>query len=269
MQKEALVDKLRELRLCIEDAEHKPGAWEASRSTMGGISSRLGESDLDAQVALLSLTQTPWAGFSFKRDAWLAVAAVNALPMLMAIVESVLDQAEGTGADAELARGLLARASDNPGWLSRNVDAPSGTEVAGEECLRPESTMAGAVSEGAQMIVAERQRHLTDKGWTAEHDDQHIDQSMAMVCALYAAPVRLYEMTGGGRSYHFVDPWPGSWGSKWDRRRVDQKGQLKERSLDEQVEDLTKAGALAAAEIDRLLRMKRRQSDPASRACGS
>ena len=41
--------------------------------------------------------EEPWAHFSYKRDSWLAVAAVNALPQLMALIAEVerLRTAEG------------------------------------------------------------------------------------------------------------------------------------------------------------------------------
>jgi len=64
----------------IRDAEHKPGNWASSPNEMGGIVSR---SDLNPLEIIQSLNVQSWAHFSYKRDSWLAVMAVNALPVLI------------------------------------------------------------------------------------------------------------------------------------------------------------------------------------------
>lgn len=78
---------------------------------------------------------------------------------------------------------------------------------------------------GALMIAAERQRQIEQEGWTPEHDDQHDDREL-----LYAA-----------ETYMFGDPdaWP------WDEDSYKPK---------DKITDLIRAGALIAAEIDRLIR---------------
>jgi hypothetical protein len=251
----SLVEVLANLKRCIAEAEHKPGQWVSARSQMGGISteSRAPASDSSQHTSLDR--EHCWASFSHKRDGWLAVAAVNALPTLIAVAEGAQALADSSSVADLGVRELLARRQ------SGDIELP----------LSPTSTMdaakaagAGVVqkdvgeSEGAQMIVAERRRQRAVEGWTAKHDDEHTDRSLAMVCALYASPIPLYEMTGGRGSFHFVDPWPESWSGEWDRRRFNADGSHKKLTLDEMVCDLAKAGALAAAEIDRLLRMKRK-----------
>ena len=84
---------------------------------------------------------------------------------------------------------------------------------------------------GVGDIAIERKRQVNKEGWTSQHDDQHIDGSLAIVAAYYAT-----------RSANcFQVDWPDSWGNfydksdKHDRRRK-----------------LVIAGALIAAEIDRL-----------------
>ena len=90
---------------------------------------------------------------------------------------------------------------------------------------------------GIESIAAERQRQIKVEGWTPEHDDEHDKGQLAEAAACYAdasadpegSDVPFYSLTGH---------WP--WGSEWwkpskDRRRM-----------------LVKAGALVAAEIDRL-----------------
>lgn len=64
-------DLLARLQRAIDEAEHKPGQWAGSITEMGGVCT--------PGDTLIS----NWGNFSFKRDAWLAIAAVNALPELM------------------------------------------------------------------------------------------------------------------------------------------------------------------------------------------
>lgn len=74
------------------------------------------------------------------------------------------------------------------------------------------------------MIAAERQRQVAEEGWTPEHDDQHREGALAMGAIGYLT---------GDRS-----DFPASWNFKPGDR----------------VRELAKAGALIAAEIDRLQR---------------
>lgn len=94
---------------------------------------------------------------------------------------------------------------------------------------------------GIDAIAAERQRQIREENWTPEHDDQHTDESLALVAAMYATPLRLYSVEAGDRYFIFEDPWPTSWSDDWDRRDdFDRRRRL------------VVAGALIAAEIDRL-----------------
>ena len=81
------------LNRAIEQAEHKPGQWAGTAQSMGGICCA-GE---PFQIGKPWAKEDPWAHFSYKRDSWLAVAAVNALPQLMALTVEVerLRTAEG------------------------------------------------------------------------------------------------------------------------------------------------------------------------------
>lgn len=66
----------------IEQAEHKPGQWAQTGQSMGGICCPGEPFDISKPWA----KEEPWAHFSFKRDSWLAVAAVNALPKLLVLI---------------------------------------------------------------------------------------------------------------------------------------------------------------------------------------
>ena len=70
------------LNRAIEQAEHKPGQWAEKAQSMGGICCA-GE---PFQIGKPWAKEDSWAHFSYKRDSWLAVAAVNALPQLMPLI---------------------------------------------------------------------------------------------------------------------------------------------------------------------------------------
>jgi hypothetical protein len=113
---------------------------------------------------------------------------------------------------------------------------------------------------GLDRIAKERQRQIDEEGWTPEHDDEHESGAMALAAACYATPKRLYYQYDTSRSCIFADPWP--WNDSWDKRlccgsrRSNGNVQPDPETFtdEERIELLTKAGALIAAEIDRLLR---------------
>ncbi|WP_426160298.1 hypothetical protein [Pseudomonas sp. TSRC2-2] len=75
-----------ELLMAIEKAEHKPGQWAETAQSMGGICSP----GKPFKVGEAWAKELPWASFSFKRDSWLAVAAVNALPAMLAKIDELM-----------------------------------------------------------------------------------------------------------------------------------------------------------------------------------
>jgi hypothetical protein len=89
---------------------------------------------------------------------------------------------------------------------------------------------------GTGMIFRERQRQIEQEGWTPEHDQQHYDSELAKAAVCYATP--------GDRRIKFDDGtphfWP--WHPMWWKP-----------TSDDRIRELAKAGALIAAEIDRLL----------------
>ena len=109
---------------------------------------------------------------------------------------------------------------------------------------------------GAEQIAEERIRQVNQEGWTSEHDDQHIDGSLAQAAICYAAPIPIFQREGDERYFAFVDPWPDSWDPEWDKRPFDSyKGEPRTPTHEERIRMLVKAGALIAAEIDRLQRI--------------
>jgi hypothetical protein len=94
------------------------------------------------------------------------------------------------------------------------------------------------MSKALEDIAAERQRQISQEGWTPEHDDSHATGELSQAAASYAL------MRPGGLSFlndmaRRVWPWDMKWWKPSDRRR-----------------NLVKAGALIVAEIDRLDREK-------------
>lgn len=89
-------------------------------------------------------------------------------------------------------------------------------------------------SNGAALIAAERQRQVDAEGWTPEHDDEHTSGEMRLAASAYLITSPAPEHAPG------YWPWERSW---W-------------KPSGDPVRDLVKAGALIAAEIDRIERSR-------------
>lgn len=99
---------------------------------------------------------------------------------------------------------------------------------------------------GLELIIAERERQITQEGWTAEHDDSHLDYDLSTAGGCYALHCLLikhpnYQMFFDKILSYFW-PWEHTW---W-----------KPTTPNDPIRQLAKAGALIAAEIDRLQRQK-------------
>lgn len=92
-------------------------------------------------------------------------------------------------------------------------------------------------SEGARLIAAERLRQVTDERWLPGHDDIHDSGELAAAAKSY---VRI-ALGADHRTVLEMD-WP--WEERWFKPSPDA------------IRNLVKAGALIAAEIDRLTRLK-------------
>lgn len=98
-------------------------------------------------------------------------------------------------------------------------------------------------SKGIELIAAERERQVTVEGWTPEHDAQHNGYELAAAGVTYAQEaIRL-----SGNWVHTTKPAPVDPSSYWPW----EAGWWK--PSDDPIRNLVKAGALIAAEIDRLL----------------
>lgn len=95
------------------------------------------------------------------------------------------------------------------------------------------------MSKGVELIAAERQRQIEVEGYDAKHDEDWVEGELAIAAACYAVAgtehIRVIEDNGVG---HF-DAWP--FGGQYDKRQAH-----------DEIRCLIIAGALIAAEIDRL-----------------
>jgi len=85
---------------------------------------------------------------------------------------------------------------------------------------------------GIELIEQERERQIHVEGWTSEHDDKHVNNELALAAACYAVPDTF------SQGY-----WPPTWDLSWYKSTT-------------RIRDLVKAGALIAAEIERLQRIE-------------
>lgn len=133
--------------------------------------------------------------------------------------------------------------------------------TARRNCLGPD---------GAARIAAERERQKEHEGFDAEHDREHFRHELAWAAACYAAPRAIFHLQSNMEgSFEFYDPWP--WDDADDRRKPDEGDAvggtrvgvdlavvLGTKETDVRIRELEKAGALIAAEIDRLLAVRAR-----------
>ena len=166
-------------------------------------------------------------------------------------------------AERERIRPLVARwreaarslESHNALWSSHFYDCARELErVLGEPPA--ETNDEFEPSRGAALIAAERRRQVEREGWTPEHDAAQDGGQLARAAgcyALYAGGIRTLPGLPGSGEVGRDWPWPG-----WNFKPVD----------DDPVRTLVKAGALIAAEIDRLTNTALRPGSPAPSAPG-
>lgn len=165
---------------------------------------------------------------------------------LEGIVEHLRDEANSDGwfDDAGQARafkiteiaGLVLRES-----ASCEDDSPEGglCRERGWDFLW-DGVIVDAPKEGVSLIAAERLRQVSAEGWTPEHDDEHAGGSLveaAVAYARYGDTPRFNREVNSNYGPPACWPWHPSWWKPASRIR-----------------SLVKAGALIAAEIDRLIR---------------
>lgn len=107
---------------------------------------------------------------------------------------------------------------------------------------------------GIELIAEERQRQISEEGWTPEHDDHHADGELADATSCYALTRGRTSYNAGVRIEIFRSSrWPFS--SFWKPRK--HEGFY---TPEERIKELVKAGALVAAEIDRFQRLRMKEA---------
>lgn len=91
---------------------------------------------------------------------------------------------------------------------------------------------------GIELIAAERQRQINVEGWTPEHDDEHDHCELVLAACSYASYATGQVALDVEQMPSLRWPWDETW---W-------------KPSDDPIRNLVKAGALVAAEIDRLQR---------------
>jgi len=106
---------------------------------------------------------------------------------------------------------------------------------------------------GVELIAAERERQQRVEGWTPEHDDEHRQSEMSSAALAYGSAANRLIRYGMNLSAEerrgalkwIPNDWPLGWESGWWK------------PSDDPIRNLVKAGALIAAEIDRLQRISK------------
>lgn len=106
------------------------------------------------------------------------------------------------------------------------------------EYLKTTMTEEATYKTGIELIAEERKRQVDVKNWTANHDDNHTRNELAIVAMCYVTPPSYRPMLAPTKWFNSIG---------WD---------VAHWNPGERIMELQKAGALIAAEIDRLQRIK-------------
>lgn len=107
---------------------------------------------------------------------------------------------------------------------------------------------------GIELIAQERAAQVSREGWTPEHDDEHSAGEMAQAAACYAAVACEQAKGEDGPFVHDPSLWP--WDASWFKPK-------------DQLRNLVRAGALIAAEIDRVQRCHALMNESMADAMGA
>lgn len=132
---------------------------------------------------------------------------------------------------------IMRRIADAIGWWFIGIGA----------MITPRSEDRGPLP-GVVQIMTERFRQMSSngEGFSAEHDDAHTKGQLIEAARAYAfAAFILAEF--GGEAPKYPNDWPEEWDMSFWKPSADP------------IRNLVKAGALLAAEIDRLERKKSRE----------
>ena len=118
--------------------------------------------------------------------------------------------------------------------------------------VRERDAMSASPDTGADRIRFERCRQVLLKGFSLDHDDRHVDGELAMAALAYTE-AGIVSQIRPDVSVYLSSPPPTGWGWPWQHSEW--------KPSDEPIENLVRAGALIAAEIDRRLRLREELRD--------
>ena len=98
------------------------------------------------------------------------------------------------------------------------------------------------MTHGTQRITIERNRQIELLKWSKEHDQHHTNGELASAALCYIDPKRNY-----------LWPWPAMDDGETNKAKISHIHQRNEKHVSGRIKNLVKAGALIAAEIDRLV----------------
>jgi hypothetical protein len=140
--------------------------------------------------------------------------------------------------------------ANNPG-ASPQPARPDGK--GGNESLDLSRAVQLPVSDlgGVALIASERLRQISEEGWMPAHDDTHSKFQLTLAAICYAEQVADPDEWAAEHGTKPQPVWFWPWAKKWWK------------PSDDPIRNLVKAGALIAAEIDRLQRKQANQRHPA------
>jgi hypothetical protein len=106
--------------------------------------------------------------------------------------------------------------------------------------------------DGAALIAAERYRQVSEEGYAHSHDDKHKDGALTEAAQCYAC-VAIAEIRGSSAKEWPVEMFDGFNDSLLEWPLDDQYW----KPSDDPLRNLAKAGALIAAEMDRIIRLRK------------
>lgn len=113
-----------------------------------------------------------------------------------------------------------------------------------DEALCSKDNKGSRMNKYAQLMAEERERQISEEGWSPEHDDEHVNGELANVAACFSATNELYLYSKHSDGLHNMTachlyPWEDKYYKKASKNRKQQ---------------LIVAGALIIAELERLER---------------
>lgn len=139
--------------------------------------------------------------------------------------------------------GGLPGAGETALWIGNVGEGSRGLDI---ERFR-EEIRAFSPTAGAKMIADERNRQISGERYSEQSDRGNPPAAMAMAAVCYAVPAHLRAEVLGLRESGLPVPWPETFTSRMWKPLTDPNDKA------QRIRELEKAGALIAAEIDRLI----------------